>query len=293
MLLSIVLLNYKKKDLTIACLHSLWEQYAKEFRDNTIEAIIIDNDSQDDSVAAIGEEIKKYNWHNMQVIANSSNAGFGAGCNLGARSAKGKYLLFLNNDTVVEDAGLLKMARYCEDHPEVSLLGGQLSNPDGSSQSSSGNFYTFWNALLLLLGGQRFGVVDGSPKKIQKVDWIKGGLFMIRKDVFERLHGFDEKIFMYTEDMELCYRANLAGKGVYFYPDVKVVHKEHGSASRSFAIVHIYKGLLYFYKKHRSPFEYGLLKVVMQGKAIVAIVLGKALGKKSLVDTYQQALAEI
>src|SRR5690348_1453154 len=106
MLLSIVTLNYKKKDLTIACITSLWEQYQAEFRENKMEVIIVDNDSQDDSVEEIRKEISGKGFKNMQVVANSSNAGFGAGCNLGADKSTGELILFLNNDTVVKDNGL-------------------------------------------------------------------------------------------------------------------------------------------------------------------------------------------
>lgn len=290
---SIVTLNYKKKDLTIACITSLWEQYADEFQKDKLEVIIVDNDSQDDSVEAIRGEIKKKNFTNMHVIANSSNAGFGAGCNLGAASAKGDYIMFLNNDTLVKDKGIMKMAAYCDEHPEAAILGGQLRNFDGSLQASVGKFYTLWYAFLLLIGGQRYGVLDRSPKTVQKVDWVKGGLLLIRKKVFEELHGFDEKIFMYTEDMELCYRAHLKGKEIYFYPDVMILHKEHASTSKTFAIVNIYKNLLYFYKKHRSPFEYTLLKFFLQSKARSLIAAGKATKNQYLVETYEKALASL
>lgn len=293
MLASIVTLNYKKKDLTISCINSLQEQFANEFTKNEMEVIIVDNDSQDASVSAIREEIKKKKFENMQVIANSSNSGFGAGCNVGAKASKGEFIIFLNNDTLVKDKGLLKMAQYAKEHPEVAILGGQLRNFDGSLQASTGKFYTLWYALLLLLGGQRFGVLDKSPSAIEKVDWVKGGLLMIRRDVFEELKGFDEKIFMYTEDMELCYRSHLAGKEVYFYPDVRVLHKDQGSSSKTFAIVNIYKNLLYFYKKHRSPFEYHLLKFLMKAKAKSLIAAGKASKNQYLVETYDKALEAI
>lgn len=291
MLLSIVTLNYKKKDLTIACITSLWEQYKSEFQDNKMEVIIVDNDSQDDSVEAIRREIKENHFENMHVVANSTNAGFGAGCNLGAWKSKGEFVLFLNNDTVVKDDGLLRMAQYSTDHPEIAILGGQLRNFDGSLQASAGKFYTPLYAFLLLTGGQRWGLLDRSPKMIQKVDWVKGGLLMIRRNVFEEIHGFDEKIFMYTEDMELCYRVHLAGKGIYFYPDVMVLHKEHASTSKTFAIVNIYKNLLYFYKKHRTPSEYRLVKSMMEMKARSLIAIGKTTKNKYLIDTYEQALA--
>src|SRR6266404_6263785 len=142
MLVSIVTLNYKKKDLTIACITSLWEQYESEFRDNKMEVIIVDNDSKDDSVEAICHVIKEKKFENMHVVANSSNAGFGAGCNLGVAKSTGEFILFLNNDTVVKDDGLIRMAQYCKEHPEVAILGGQLRNFDGSLQASTGKFYT-------------------------------------------------------------------------------------------------------------------------------------------------------
>lgn len=290
MLLSIVTLNYKKPDLTISCINSLHEQFAAEFKDNQIEVIIVDNDSQDDSVAAIRDEIKKKHFLNMHVIANPTNSGFGAGCNVGAKASKGKFILFLNNDTLVKDRGILEMAKYCEEHPNVAILGGQLRNFDGSLQASTGKFYTLWYAFLLLIGGQRYGLLDRSPSKIEKVDWVKGGLLMIRRDVFEELKGFDEKIFMYTEDMELCYRAHLKGLEVYFYPDVMVLHKENASSSKTFAIVNIYKNLLYFYKKHRSVEEYNTLKFLLKSKAKSLIAAGKATKNQYLIETYQKAL---
>lgn len=290
MLLSIVTLNYKKKDLTISCINSLWEQFSDEFKDNQMEVIIVDNDSQDDSVASIREEIKKKHFSNMHVIANPTNSGFGAGCNVGAKASKGSFILFLNNDTLVKDKGILKMAQYCEEHKNVSILGGQLRNFDGSLQASTGKFYTLWYAFLLLAGGQRYGLLDRSPSKIERVDWVKGGLLMIRRDVFEELKGFDEKIFMYTEDMELCYRAHLKGLEVYFYPDVMVLHKENASSSKTFAIVNIYKNLLYFYKKHRSVEEYNTLKFLLKSKAKSLIAAGKATKNQYLIETYQKAL---
>jgi len=290
MLLSIITLNYKKKDLTIACLNSLWEQYKSEFQNSKMEVIIVDNDSQDGSVEAIRKEIHEKKFENMHVVANTSNSGFGAGNNLGVTKSKGEFILLLNNDTVVKDDGLMRMAQYCIDHPEVAILGGQLRNFDGSLQASVGKFYTPKYAFLLLVGGQRFGLLDRSPKTISKVDWVKGGLLMIRREVFEEVHGFDEKIFMYTEDMELCYRVHLAGKGIYFYPDVMVLHKEHGSTSKTFAIVNIYKNLLYFYKKHRTPSEYRLVKSMMEAKARSLIAVGKTTKNQYLVDTYKQAL---
>ena len=151
-------------------------------------------------------------------------------------------------------------------------------------------FYTPLNALLLLLGIQRFDLRNKRYKAVAQVDWVKGGLFMVRSDIFKKLAGFDENIFMYIEDMEFCYRADLEGYKTYFYPQVAVHHAHQGSSSRSFAIVNIYKNLLYFYKKHRSSGEYMLLKSLLLAKAGLLIGVGRLTGNKYLVDTYREAV---
>lgn len=291
--ISIITINYKKSNLTILCMNSLYEQFKKEFSENKMELIIVDNASEDDSIKILNEDLKRKEYKNISVIVSKENAGFGKGCNVGAKSAKGKYLLFLNNDTVVKDKGILQMANYISSHSQVSILGGQLKNEDGSNQPSAGRFYTLGRALLLFLGGQRFGALDKSPKDISKVDWVKGALFMIRKDLFDKLNGFDENIFMYTEDMEFCYRAKLKGFETYFYPQINIVHLEHGSTNRGFAIVNIYKNLLYFYKKHKTLPEYLILKSLLTVKAYFLIIIGTLLNNSYLKDTYSQALKAI
>ena len=293
MLISIITLNFKKSELTTACMSSLYGQFRQELENDTIELIIVDNASGDNSVEVLDDEIKKKKYKGVRLILNKNNSGFGAGCNFGATKAKGEYILFLNNDTLIKDKGLLEMGEYMDRHAEIAILGGHLRNFDGTLQPSAGNFYTLKNVLLLLIGMQRYGFLDRSPKKIMQVDWVKGGLMLIRKEVFRKLQGFDEKIFMYTEDMELCYRAHLMGYKIYFYPDVYVLHAEQGSSSRTFAIVNIYKNLLYFYKKHRSRSEYQLLKFLLRCKAIMLISIGKILHNSYLIDTYRKALVEI
>lgn len=290
MVLSIITLNYKNPAVTIVCLSSLYKQFEKEFHENSLELIIVDNGSNDGSFEKLNDEVKKKRYRNVHVFGLGENGGFGEGCNYGAKQAKGEFSLFLNNDTLVQDHSLWDMATYMKGNTETAIMGGALQNVDGSHQSSAARFYTPLHVLLLLLGLQRFGVGDPNPKKIAQVDWVKGALFMIRSDIFRKLGGFDEKIFMYTEDMELCYRAKLAGYKVYFYPDVSVMHTEHGSANRSFAIIHIYQGLLYFYKKHKSYLAYMLLRFLLLTKAFVAIFIGNITHNSYLAKTYREAM---
>lgn len=290
MLLSILTLNYKKSELTLRLIKSIHKMFALELKNNEVEVIIIDNKSPDDSVKIIKGEITRKKYKNIKLYPNKENAGFGCGNNFGATFSQGKYLLFLNNDTVVKDKGILKMAEYLETHPQIAILGGQLYNFDGSLQPSVGKFYTPFYLTLLLLGGQKIGLLDSSPKKISPVEWVKGAVFMIHREVFDKLNGFDPKIFMYTEDMELCYRAKLAGYKIYFYPHIQVFHTEQGSSNKTFAILNVYKNMLYFYRKHRSPAEYRYLKWLLMIKAKFSHFVGKHLNNQYLISTYGQAI---
>jgi len=292
MKLSIITVNYQKPQVTLACIETVYKEYKDLFDAQEIEIVVVDNASQDGSAEEIKKTVAKEKYKNIQVFDAVHNKGFGAGNNFGAKKAQGEYLLFLNNDTKVEDAGLWKMVLYLDAHKDIGILGGQLRNSDKTLQASAGSFYSLPRVILLLLGFQRFGL-DSSPKKIDKVDWVKGGLFLIRKNLFEKLNGFDEHIFMYTEDMELCFRAKKMGYNSYFYPDVMVLHEEHGSASRSFAIIYIYQSLVYFYKKHKSHWQVFLVQLLLRIKAYILIVLGKLIGNKYLVKTYEQALTMV
>ena len=290
MLLSIITLNYKKSELTIRLLASINKMFRQELIDDELEVIIVDNKSPDNSVKIIQVAISHNKYKNMTLYQNKENAGFGRGNNYGAKKAKGKYFLFLNNDTMVKDRGIFEMAQYLEKHKEIAILGGQLRNFDGSLQPSSGKFYTPLNLTLLLMGAQKVGLLDKSPKKISEVQWVKGAVFMIRKEVFEKLGGFDPNIFMYTEDMELCYRAKLAGYKIYFYPYTQVFHIDQGSSNKTFAILNVYKNMLYFYRKHRTKAEYIYVKWLLNAKAQFSLFIGRCINNQYLISTYGQAI---
>jgi GT2 family glycosyltransferase len=284
--LSIVILSYNTKNLTLVCLKSIVYRYKAKLQKKEFEIIVVDNNSSDNSAYCIKDYIVSIKYGGIiNLIQSEENLGFAKGCNLGARFAKGKYLLFLNSDTQVLDKGFIKMVQFLEENPKVAILGGKLKNIDGSLQPSVGKFYNLFNLFFLLLGKDN----RQSPKDIARVDWVSGACLMIRKDIFNRIKGFDGHLFMYMEDMELCYNARKSGFFTYFYPDVSVAHQELGSSNRAFAIKYIYKGILYFYRKHRN-YEYGLAKFMLVIKATVAILIGSLSGNSNLKTTYQEAL---
>lgn len=286
--ISIIILSYNTKDLILRCIESIVKQYQKELEKKEVEIIIVDNSSADDSVPAI--TILPLRNFSIKLILNKENVGFAKGCNIGARVAKGKYLLFLNSDTEVLDRGFISMAEFLDKNPRAGILGGRLEDIDGSSQPSVGKFYNLGNLAIMLLGLERFGFLRSSPNKIAKVDWVSGACMMIRSDIFEKLSGFDEVFFMYIEDMEICYRAQKLGFLTYFYSNIKLKHKSLGSSNRTFAIINIYKGILYFYSKHRTSFEYNLAKALLVIKAKTLILIGFSIFNKGLVKRYREAI---
>lgn len=295
MQLSIIILSYNTKELTIRCIGSIIKYYQKQLGKEEFELIVVDNASTDGSAEAVSNfQFPSASWRTnfqLKLIKNKKNYGFSKGNNIGAKSAKGKYLLFLNSDTEVLDEGLAGMVDFFEKHKDVGVLGAKLQNSDGTAQPSAGTFYTLGTIFVMLFGGERFGLLRESPLGTKAVDWVSGGAMMIRRSFFEKLVGFDERFFMYMEDMELCFRAKKEGLLTYFYPHVSIVHKTLGSSNRTFAILNIYKGLLYFYKKHTNYMEYLVVKLLLVVKACMAIVIGVVTRNGYLTSTYRKALA--
>ncbi|MBI2028483.1 MAG: glycosyltransferase family 2 protein [Candidatus Levybacteria bacterium] len=291
--LSIIILSYNTKDLTRRCIQSVRKQYKKELIDKKLEIIVIDNNSSDDSASLLSDLKKEIlasrrSGSNFTLIQNRENLGFAKGCNFGAKNAKGKYLLFLNSDTTVLDRGFLRMTEFLDNHKEAGILGGRLLNPNGTPQRSGGKFYNLWYLFLMLLGLEV--LVRRSPTKIDKIDWVSGACLMIGKNQFNNLSGFDEHFFMYIEDMELCYRMRKLGFSTYFYPFVGIEHKTLGSSNRSFAIINIYKGILYFYSKHKNHLEYLVAKTLLISKAEILILVGFLTFSSGLRDRYRKAV---
>lgn len=284
--LSIIILNYKTKVLTINCINSIIEQYKKELTDNKFEIILLDNNSKDQSI----EDFRKLKVPGLTIVESKENLGFAKGCNLGAKHASGEYLLFLNSDTLIKDQGFVKMVDYFKSNKNIGVLGGKLKNADGTSQPSSGKFYNLFNLTLMLLGFEKKGLLRESPNEIKKVDWVSGASFMIKRDLFNKLGGFEKEIFMYMEDMELCFRAKLKGLPTYFYPNIMLFHLERGSSDKTFAILNIYKGILIFYKKHKPKWQYYIVRFMLKTKSILLVSFGKIMNNKYLKETYSKTL---
>lgn len=234
--------------------------------------------------------ILKKHFPKVILIENTKNAGFAGGCNLGAERAKGDYILFLNNDAKLSDNPLPAMIDVFEKHAKAGIVGGLLVNHNGSLQRSYGSFYTVPNVAYLLFAGESGELKRFGGKEVTSTDWVSGGFMMVRRDVFEKVKGFNESYFMYIEDMDLCYRVKRAGYSVYNTPNASVEHLGQGSTNKTFAIVHIFEGLQIFYKQQRSLVEYYIVKLLLFLKAFSALCVGLVTGNKYLITTYRDAL---
>lgn len=278
---SIIILTYNSARYIDPLLNSL-KDYSKDF-----EIIVVDNDSKDETVKIA----KKFGF--VKVFQTGKNLGFAKGINYGAERAKAKYLLFINPDAVFEKGNLYEMIKLFEKFENVGIVGGKMISHNGESEKSAGKFFNFFQTLLIVLGLDEKLGVRFSPENVNKVDFVSGGFMMVKSSVFKEIGGFDENFFMYVEDMELCYTAKKLGYETYFTPDVVISHKGQGSSNKSFAILNIYKGIVYFFKKHKNIFQYYIVKFSLSLKAIAVYLLGVVTNNNNYKNTYKEAFLAI
>lgn len=202
--------------------------------------------------------------------------------------------MLLNSDTVVDGQALRKLVDFLEKRPQVGVVGPRLLNRDGSDQPSAGSFPTLGVAAIMLFKEHfRPSVrVRTSFTETKEVDWVMGAAMLIRKKVFKKVGFLDEKIFMYMEEVEFCYRIKKMGWQVQFFPEARITHFGRGSSKtgKTDPILNIYRGLIYFYQKHRSWWELWLLKLMLKLKALLALLVGFFKRDNYLTETYGQAL---
>ncbi len=282
---SIIIVSFSTRSMTRACLSSVFLSLKRTVF--SYEVIVIDNASTDGSVEMIKKEFPK-----VILIENKKNTGYGVANNQAAKKAQGELIFFLNSDTVVLDDAIEKLVTYATTHSEVSFLGGKLLNTDNSSQASCGPFLTLPIVFLMLFfKGEQLQITRYSPEMIREVDWISGACILTKRNNFQKLNGFDEGIFLYMEEVELLYRAQKLGMRTFFYPQARFIHVGSGSSKEwKTPIVNLYKGLIYFYKKHKSPAELFLLRFLLVLKALVGLVVGAICFNKRILNAYKDGL---
>ncbi|HVT00643.1 MAG TPA: glycosyltransferase family 2 protein [Patescibacteria group bacterium] len=283
-MVSIIILTYNSSAYIKELIESIFEFNKKE----SIELIVVDNNSTDDTVRVVSK-IKEPKTK-IRLIVNDQNLGFAKGINTGAKVASGEYLLFVNPDARWKKGSVDSFIETINSNINIGIVGGKLVGKNGELEKSCGKFFGLLASISIALGLDDKVGVRFSPKREEIVDFVSGGFMFIKTNLFMKLNGFDEHYFMYIEDMDLCFRARFSGYTTHFTPAVILEHVSHGSSNKSFAIRNIYKGIFYFHKKHGTPFSYVVVKSLFKLKAISLVLIGKIMNNKYLSDTYSGAL---
>lgn len=259
--------------------------------DGDVEVIVVDNNSGDSSHAIVESGFPEVIW-----IGLKSNIGFGKACNAGARRARGEYLLMLNPDTVIGQQTLSACLAFMAEHPNAGIMGPKILNPDGSLQVSCRRsfptplvaLYRFTGLSKLFPRSRRFGrynLTFMDPDEVAQVDAVSGSFMFIPRVVFQELGGFDERFFMYGEDLDLCRRVHEMGREVWYNPSTQIVHfKGKSSAKRAIrSRAAFYEAMIIFSRKYRHLNEAFLpswlvyVGIVMQAGAHIGVSLMRSL----------------
>ncbi|HVF69615.1 MAG TPA: glycosyltransferase family 2 protein [Xanthomonadales bacterium] len=233
--LSVLILNYNTKELTLDAIASIEKNYPNEIKSGQFEVIVADNASPDGSLNAFYEYKKKSKIKLLHVVDNKGNVGFSKGNNNGLRHATGHYILFLNPDTVVYPKTLNKMLEFMDTHPDAGGATCKIEIPTGGiDEASHRGFPTPWNAFTHFSGLEKLfpksqlfaGYTQGFKDMdlVHEVDAISGAFLFVRREVGEKIGWWDEEYFFYGEDIQFCYNIKKLGYKIYYVPDVSILH---------------------------------------------------------------------
>ena len=223
--ISVVIVSYNTRELLRQCLGTV----AREAEGISHEIIVVDNASRDGSPDMVLNDFRQVN-----LIRSDINLGFAGANNRGFAQAHGRYVVLLNSDAFLRPGALHLSLRYMDAHPEVGLGGGRLVGRDDSWQLSARMFPSLFNDLLMLSGlaarypnSRLLGRADrtwADPLEAAAVDWLPGAYVIVRREVLERVRYFDERFFLYYEEVDLCRRIKAAGYAIWYWPDIVTVH---------------------------------------------------------------------
>lgn len=216
--ISIIIVTFNSAKTIKICLDSIIK-FSSDY-----EIIIVDNNSEDSTC-----EIIQHFGKRIKLIKAGANLGFAKANNLGVKSASEEYLIFLNPDTrILEKDSLDKLKLNLQINPEYGLIGPKLIYPDGSIQPRVRNLPTVFRALKEYIFGEKNEYDFYSPdcETLCEVESIIGACFIIKKELFKKVGGFNDKYFMYFEDLELCKEVRALGLKIGYLPDVTIEHAE-------------------------------------------------------------------
>ena len=270
--LSIIIVNWNTRDLLDQCLKSIYIYHPN----SDLEVFVVDNASSDGSTQMIQEQ-----YPQVRILANEQNIGFAGANNQAIRQSTGPYVLLLNPDTVVRSNALKQLISFMDAHPQVGAAGARLLNPDDTLQPSCHPVPTLFRELwrLLHLDALRsygnYAMVTWDLDKPQEVDVVQGAALILRRTALNQVGLMDQEYFMYSEEVDLCYRLQKAGWSIFWVPQAKVVH--YGGQSTQLVagkmFLCLYQSKLIFIRKHYGWLAGQVYKLILLIAAIVRLLL--------------------
>jgi N-acetylglucosaminyl-diphospho-decaprenol L-rhamnosyltransferase len=273
--LSIVIVNWNSADYVMACIRSIREQTSSV----RYEIIVVDNASFDGCGERLAQE------HPGVIFLQSPyNLGFAEANNLGAKHAKGFVLLFLNPDTELQDRAIERLYTKFKRLDDAGIVGCRLINSDGSLQTSCVQSQpTLFNQILdadilrrwfpkAAIWGNK-ALLRGEAMPVE-VEAVSGACMMIRREVFERVNGFSPDYFMYSEDLDICYKTRHIGFRNYHLGAAVIIHHGGGSSQRAtskFSAVMAHESMNRFFRKFRGSFYSHCYRFILSGSAMIRL----------------------
>ncbi len=292
---SICIVNWNTKELLANCIKSL--------QDKTLgvsyEVIIVDNNSNDGSAAMVRQR-----FPHCKLVESKENLGFSRGNNCGLQNAKGKYIFFLNPDTVLATNAVHGMFQYMESNQDVGAVGCKLLNQDRSIQFTCARTYpTLFNQFceLMMLNrilpkSKMFSTVElnfWDHRSSRDIDCLSGACIFARRDIINTIKGFDEKIFMYAEDVDLCYRIRKEGWKLHYLSTEEIYHLEEQSAKQKtqkyFSFLVMRESNQYYFYKHYGRLQAVFYRLLMFMGAVFRLLLAAL----SIFDFRQKRLSTL
>lgn len=268
--ISVIIVNYNVKELLEQCINSIFSASTKL----DVEVIIVDNNSFDGSVQYIKEKFPGN--PRLKIIESPVNMGFAKANNLGAREAEGEYLLILNPDTILQEDTLDKSLEFYKSVKDIGALTCKLILPNGKLDlACRRSFPTPSVAVYRILGLSRifpksklfgkYNLTYLDENETYEVDAIVGAYMLIKKDVYEKVKGFDEDYFMYGEDLDLCFRIKKAGYRIFYYPKTSIIHyKGESTKKSSISYVNNFYGAMQVFVKKNLNTSFWLMNLLIR-----------------------------
>lgn len=273
MKLSIIIVNWNTGPLLAGCVRSvLADLHTLEVQDlgrHQTEIIIVDNNSSDESLDAALALCREF--PQVTVLENRENGGFARANNQGIRRATGDYILLLNPDTEVKPGALSALLAFMDDHPRAGAVGPHILNSDETLQTSCYPTPTlpreFWYLLHLdLLWPIAVYPMHRWPlNRPRPVDSLLGACLLARRAALDEIGAFDENFFMYSEEIDLCFRLRQAGWSLHWEPRARIVHYG-GQSTKQVAgsmFLQLYRSKLHYFRKHNGRHAGWLYKLLL------------------------------